>query len=178
MKEIKYEKMSSENFNEFSLDKFVRHQEVKECWRNIDGEWKLIQNEFTEDWPLEKCRSIAKNISGNLNGTMIDYAAFDGNDVVGYITLGTDFFGSQKQYLELVEFQVSEPYRRQGIGRNLFKILCDKARELNAKKIYISAHSSKESQAAYRKLGCTYAEEINQINVENEPCDVQMEYVL
>ncbi len=38
--------------------------------------------------------------------------------------------------------------------------------------------SSKESQAAYRKFGCIEATEINQVIAENEPYDVQMEFVL
>ena len=45
-------------------------------------------------------------------------------------------------------------------------------------KLYISAHSSKESQAAYKAIGCVHAEEINQKLAEEEPCDVQLEYVL
>ena len=35
------------------------------------------------------------------------------------------------------------------------------AKEIGAKKLYISSHSSKESQIAYRKMGCVEAEEIN-----------------
>jgi len=42
----------------------------------------------------------------------------------------------------------------------------------------ISAHFYKESQAAYRRLGCVEATEINQVIAENEPYDVQREYVL
>lgn len=45
-------------------------------------------------------------------------------------------------------------------------------------RINISAHSSKESQAAYKAIGCVHAEEINQKLAEEEPCDVQLEYVL
>jgi hypothetical protein len=47
-----------------------------------------------------------------------------------------------------------------------------------AEKLYISAHSSKESQAAYRALGCTPAEEVNEGLAAAEPFDVQMEYRL
>ena len=38
--------------------------------------------------------------------------------------------------------------------------------------------SSKESQAAYRALGCTPAEEVNEGLAAVEPFDVQMEYRL
>ena len=52
------------------------------------------------------------------------------------------------------------------------------ARQLGADKLYISAHSSKESQAAYRALGCAPAEEVNEKLAAVEPFDVQMEYKL
>lgn len=55
---------------------------------------------------------------------------------------------------------------------------CEEARRLGADKLYISAHSSKENQAAYKALGCVHAKEINPKLAEEEPCDVQLEYVL
>ena len=83
-----------------------------------------------------------------------------------------------KSYAQLVCFQVSEEYRRQGVGRKLFSMACEEARRLGADKLYISAHSSKESQAAYRALGCSFAEEINEEVAAEEPFDIQMEYRL
>jgi ribosomal protein S18 acetylase RimI-like enzyme len=80
--------------------------------------------------------------------------------------------------VQLVCFQISEEYRRQGIGRKLFSMACEEARRLGAAKLYISAHSSKESQAAYQALGCTPAEEVNEGLAAAEPFDVQMEYRL
>ena len=77
-----------------------------------------------------------------------------------------------------MRFQISEEYRRQGIGRKLFSLACEEAQRLGAEKLYISAHSSKESQAAYRALGCTPAEEVNEGLAAAEPFDVQMEYRL
>ena len=71
-----------------------------------------------------------------------------------------------------------EEYRCQGIGRKLFSMACEEARLLGADKLYISAHSSKESQAAYRAHGCTLAEEVNEALAAAEPFDVQMEYRL
>ena len=64
------------------------------------------------------------------------------------------------------------------VSNELFAPACKTAKEIGAKKLYISAHSSKESQATYRKLGCIEATEINQVIAENEPYDVQMEFVL
>lgn len=103
---------------------------------------------------------------------------FYGEEVIGFITVSHNIFGNTAKYVELVCFQVSEPYRGMEIGKALFYQACEEARRLGADKLYISAHSSKESQAAYKALGCVHAKEINQKLAEEEPCDVQLEYVL
>ena len=176
--EIRVERLTEDNFNTHSLDNFIRHQVVTECWRNVDGNWILLPISFVEEWSLDKCREEALAIANNLNGDMIDYGAFAETDLIGYITVGTEKLGTKKQYVQLVTFQVSEAFRGMGVGRKLFEKAVTIAREYGAKKLYISAHSSKESQAAYKALGCVHAEEIIPWIAEEEPCDVQMEYVL
>ena len=34
--DIQYKRLDTDNFTERSLDSFVRHQAVTECWRRID----------------------------------------------------------------------------------------------------------------------------------------------
>ena len=63
-------------------------------------------------------------------------------------------------------------------GDVFFYQACEEERRLGAVELYISAHSSKENQAAYKALGCVHAKEINPKLAEKEPCDVQLEYVL
>lgn len=179
MKTITYLFLMENNFNEDSLDDFMRHQEVKECWRkNCDNEYSLVPNEYVEDWDLNKRKEVARGILNRIAGKGFAYGAFSEGKVVGYILVSNEFFESSHQYIELLMYHVSEPYRGRGIGKELFKLACVTAKEIGAKKLYISAHSSKESQAAYRKLGCIEAVEINQAIAENEPFDVQMEFAL
>ena len=109
---------------------------------------------------------------------MIDYGAFEETELKGYITVGTKRSGTKRQYVQLVTFQVSEPFRGMGVGRKIFEKAVEVAREYGAEKLYISAHSSKESQAAYKALGCVHAEEIIPWIADEEPFDVQLEYVL
>ncbi len=179
MNTITYLLLTEKNFHENSLDGFLRHQEVKECWRkNSSNAYVLIPNAYVEDWDLNKRKEIAREILQTIAGGGFAYGALCEEKVVGYILVSNQFFGSSNQYLELLLYHVSEPYRRRGIGKQLFALACKTAKEIGAKKLYISAHSSKESQAAYRKLGCIEAAEINQVIAENEPYDVQMEFVL
>ena len=179
MNTITYLFLTEKNFNENSLDDFLRHQEVKECWRkNSNNEYVLVPNKYVEDWDLNKRKEVAREILNKIAGKGFAYGAFYEGKVVGYILISNEFFGGSNQYMELLLYHVSEPYRRRGIGKELFELACKTAKEVGAKKLYISAHPSKESQAAYRKLGCIEATEINQVIAENEPYDVQMEFVL
>ncbi|MGN0693016.1 MAG: GNAT family N-acetyltransferase, partial [Oscillospiraceae bacterium] len=173
MENISYSKLTKDNFNDHSLDGFIRHQEVRECWRKVNGEWTLQPIEFTEDWDSFVLREKAAEIIGFIGSKGFAYGAFSDDKIVGFITVSDSLFGSNKQYAELVLFQVSEPFRGRGIGRRLFELACEEARSIGVQRLYISAHSSKESQAAYRRLGCTEAEEVNKEIAENEPFDVQ-----
>ena len=179
MNTITYLFLTEKNFHDNSLDFFLRHQDVKECWRkNSHNEYVLVPHRYVEDWDLNKRKEVAREILNIIAGKGFAYGAFYEGKVVGYILVSNEFFGNSNQYTELLLYHVSEPYRRCGIGKELFKLACKTAKEAGAKKLYISAHSSKESQAAYRKLGCIEATEINQVRVENEPYDIQMEFVL
>lgn len=140
-------------------------------------EWQLLPIAFNEDWDQLRLREEATDILQAVDEGNAVIGAFDGEQVVGYAQLG-DRLGSCNQYIELVGFHVSEPYRGQGIGRRIFAAICDAACAADADRLYISAHSSKESQAAYRALGCMLAQEVDPVRVEKEPCDVHMEYVL
>ena len=173
-----YKRLDNNNFTGHSLDDFVRHQTVAECWRKIDNDWKLVPNVYEENWSQMQCREIAEDVVHHINLDQTGFGAFDGERIIGFATVSHRIFGAAARYVQLVCFQISEEYRRQGIGRKLFSMACEEARRLGADKLYISAHSSKESQAAYQALGCTPVEEINESLAAAEPFDVQMEYRL
>lgn len=176
--EIEYKRLTSENFHPDSLNSFLRYQQVTSCWRQVEGEWKLVPMAFVEDWSREQCHLLAEDVVAHMEKDQTAFGAFSAGQVVGFATLSHRFFGDTARYLELVCFQVSQPYRGKGIGRSLFQLVCQEARALGAEKLYISGHSSKESQGAYKALGCVHAKEINEEIAHSEPFDVQLEYDL
>lgn len=180
MTEIIYLRLTEENFSEHSLDEFIRYQTSSKVWLPENGGWILTHVDPPKvwSWDTEKCRQTARTILNGILGGGIAYGAFCEGKVVGYIYITGKFWGSRKQYTELKLYHISAPYRRMGIGRELFRLGCEAARCIGAEKLYISANNSKESQAAYRRLGCTDTLEINSECVQCEPFDVQMEYTL
>ena len=178
MNDVIYERITEKNFSLTSLDGFVRRQAVEECWRRVEGEWKLPPVAYVEDWDLDGRRLRAEKLLRSVRAGDLAYGAWTDGRLAGFARLAGPLFGSGNQYVDLAQFHVSLPCRGRGIGKELFRMACQGARELGASWLYISAHSAKESMAAYRALGCVEAEEINWTLAKKEPCDVQLEYRL
>ena len=178
MNEIRFSRLSCENFGLNSLDDFIRYEEVKSAWRKIDGRYVLCENEYIMNWDLETCRNTASTVYEGIRSKGFGFGAFDGDKIAGFVYVWGELFGSRNQYIELKLFYTSGPYRGMGIGKKLFSLACEEARKLGAEKLYISSGPTESTQAAYRKLGCVYAEEISPAAVEKYPLDVQLEYLL
>lgn len=167
---IRIELLSTENFKLDSLDNYSRKQDVKKVYRKHNGEYVLADCVYTEDWDMEKRRSVAKDISSD---DYITYLAIDNDEVVGFIGLKKDLVES---FMVLDVMQVSATCRRQGIGRKLFDIGKEEARNAGVEALYISACSSEETIAFYKTMGAELTDcPIKEI-AEDEPYDLQMVY--
>jgi predicted N-acetyltransferase YhbS/uncharacterized protein YdhG (YjbR/CyaY superfamily) len=176
---IQYKHLSLNEIRSDMLDSFVRKQEVFKCYRVIDGVEMLIDNPFVEDWSIEQNRKIvSENFTRAIETGGCVIAALDGERVIGFASFFGELIGSEKQYVNLDMLHISREYRRRGIGKELWRRISAEARSCGYKKFYISAHSSEESQAFYRAVGCVSAAEIIPELFEAEPFDVHMEYGL
>lgn len=159
------------------LMNFNRYQKVVKVWRRVDGKKVLIENPFIEYWDNKlKDEIVNEDFSRCIKGGGVVIGVFCEDKVIGFASLLRNFFGSKKQYVPLMQLHVSNEYRGLGLGKQLFELCARKAKEWGAKKLYISGHSSEESQAFYSAVGCVDAEEINKEFAEHEPFDVQLEY--
>ena len=165
---IRIELLSETNFCLESLDSYNRKQIVNKVYRRIDGEYTLVECKYTEDWDLNKKRSVAKQISSD---EYITYVALDNEKVVGFIGLLRELKGS---YMILDMMQVSSECRGKGVGRQLFEVGKAEARKAGAEALYISACSSEETIAFYRAMGSDLASNPIKEMAEKEPFDLQM----
>lgn len=164
--------------NEITLELFKgfrRHQKVEKSMRKIDGKWIAVDTVFVDDWGAAEYEELVRCLKNTVNTGGVVYAAFEGERLLGFSSVESEFLGSQKQYLELSSIHISEEFRGKGIGKQLFNRAREWAKNHGAKKLYISAHSSVESQAFYKAVGCREAEEYSAPHVEKEPCDCQLE---
>ena len=170
LREISMEELTVELFSDFR-----RHQEVTQCWRKREGEWVIIDNPFTEEWSQAHYRCLVEDLRNTLATGGVVYGYFESGVLKGFSSVEPEFFGSRGQCLELSSLHVSEELRGRGIGRALMSHARKWAKARGAEKLYISAHSSVESQAFYRAVGCREAEEYSRPHVEKEPYDCQLE---
>lgn len=178
MNQITYQSLLPEDITLELFQHFNRYQEVKRCWRKENNQWVLKDIAFTEQWGQEEFKILVSCLQNTAKTGGIVLGAFLEHKLVGFASLENEFFGSQNQYLQLSSIHVSNEMRGSGIGKVLFLRMSALAKEKGAKKLYISTHSSEETQAFYKAVGCVEALEYNRRIAQAEPCDCQLEYVL
>lgn len=175
---LEVHKLGQDEINRELFQGFIRYQEVTNCWRKRNGEWVIEADPFIDDWNEEEYQILVACLKNTVATGGVVYGAFYDGVLKGFASVESKLFGSENQYADLTSIHVSKDLRGIGLGKQLFALAADWAKEHGAKKLYISAHSAVESQAFYRSLGFVEAKEYNAEHVESEPCDVQMEYTV
>jgi len=106
------------------------------------------------------------------------FGLFDGHRLAGVAVLGSRFVGKQPRMLQLEFLHVSSPYRRRGLGTQLFNLAAAEARRRGAEWMYISATPSENTIGFYLRLGCRVALEPDPELFELEPEDIHLEYLI
>lgn len=176
--ETEYRPLPAKEIQYGMLDGFRRHQILTKCLRRENGKLIIKDMPFVDDWSRGERESITKRLKDTAESGGFVYAAFCGGALIGFASVDPCPFGCFEEYAELTNIHVAEGERGRGIGRSLFTAAAEWARERGKRKLYISAHSSVESQAFYRSLGCKEAEIYSTRHIEAEPFDIQMEYRL
>ena len=167
--------------SEISLElfkSFQRYQKVTKCWRKIDGRWVIKDIDFIDQWSLEEYNELIFYLKNTIRTSGVVYGAFIYGSLQGFASVEGSPIGSKAHYLDLSSIHVSLGARGKGIGKKLFKRAAQWAKEKGAEKLYISAHSSVETQSFYKAMGCIEAVEYNEEHVLREPYDCQLEYLL
>ena len=172
---INYRKLTIGEINTDLFHAFKRKQIVTKCWRKEADKWVIREDLFIDDWGADEYKELVRCLKNTVATDGLVCGAFINDELKGFVSVEGSPIGSNNQYMDLSSIHVSQDIRRQGIGRELFLIAKNFARERNAKKLYISAHSAVESQSFYRSMGCTEAKEYNREHVEKEPYDCQLE---
>lgn len=175
---MKYRELQYNEINVQLFKDFNRYQEVTHSWRKINGEWVIQENKFIDQWDKNDFEELVICLRTTTETGGVVFGAFDKGMLKGFASVEGIPLGMKQEYLDLTSLHVSSELRGKGIGSELFKLACTWAKKQRAKKLYISAHSSVESQGFYKSLGCIEAVEYDNSHIERAPNDCQLEYVL
>ena len=175
---IEYRELSENEICTELFANFIRRQQVTRCWRKEKGTWVIKDAPFVDDWGQEEYKVLVSCLKNTVNTGGFVCGVFADGVLKGFASVESELFGESSRYLDLTSIHVSADMRGKGLGTGLFTRACRWARLHGAKKLYISAHSAVETQAFYRAMGCTEAQEYCKKHSEAEPFDCQLERLL
>lgn len=154
-------------------------QYIKRAWREIGGKRSLIDLDYHDPtWPngyQEHLKSLKETIE---NGGKAFGAYRKEGSLLGFATVNREIFGESFNHVLLDQMFVSKGERGRGIGKSLFRMCADTARDWGVDKLYICAGSAEDTIAFYRGVGCVDAVEVNREFYDSDPRDMQLEYSL
>jgi predicted N-acetyltransferase YhbS len=135
-----------------------------------------LVKEFCEvpNWRYEEIQSHISSLTDLFNRGGFIFGAFDNSNLTGIISLERKFIGRNKDELNLAGLWVGNQYRKMGVGKTLVELVKEKAIEIGAKKLYVSATPSRNTVNFYMNRGFELVAEINKELYELEPEDIHM----
>jgi len=156
-----------------------RSELIENIYYHIDGQLVLKPERYQmTGWPPGEAEHYGPILLECFDRGGTFHGAFDENRLVGVAVLESKFIGRERDQLQLKFLHVSNAYRQQGLGRILFDRAASRARELGARRVYISATPSENTVHFYQHLGCTVTDELDAELFELEPEDIHLEYVI
>lgn len=157
------------------VDEIDRTETIEFIYYYIKGKLKLVE-EFCEvpKWNRDQVLIHISDLTELYNKGGFIFGAFDGSKIAGVISLDNELIGKHKDHLNLAGFWVSNQYRNKGIGEKLVELVVEKAMEIGAVMLYVSATPSQNTVNFYLKRGFKLTDEIIEKLYELEPEDIHM----
>jgi len=102
--------------------------------------------------------------------------AFENEILRAIVVLENKFIGKNEDQLQLKFLHIDKAFRKKGLGRILFEKAVKVAKDIGAKKLYVSSNENKNTVEFYRHLECKLTEEKDKELFKLEPKDIHLEY--
>lgn len=159
------------------LKSFNDRQVISDIWVKTEGRYILSKTSEVYEWNDSKRIWISQYLKQQMESGGYAAGAFCGDILVGFSSIDGTLEGTAEKYANLTMLFVDDDWKRKGIGRSLFNLMCRCAKEMGADKLFISAIPSYETVAFYFNMGCSDAGGIIEDFIDTEE-DRYMEYDL
>ena len=109
---------------------FNRRQEVTKCWRKDQGIWMLKEEQFVEDWSEAQYQFLVECLKNTVSTGGIVLGAFVQEKLMGFASVESRRFGTERQYVQLSCIHVSLEIMVLVLGKKLFQYASLGARKL------------------------------------------------
>lgn len=124
-----------------------------------------FMDHFTSEDAHKKIRDFIEHLKDH---TAISYGAFEEDRLCGFIWAYPHQFREEKR-MYVNEIRVKEEYRNQGIGKELLRLVEDKAKDLGLGAVYLHAEAgNKDVRRLYE--ACGYMKERIQLRKAIQKC--------
>jgi predicted N-acetyltransferase YhbS len=154
-----------------------RTEVVENVYRHEGGGLVLTpEHHDTAGWPPGEPERYGPILLDCFDHGGTFHGAFEGEGLVGVSVLEGRFIGREQDQLQLKFLHVSSRHRQTGLGHALFEKAVAKARELGARRLYISATNSENTVNFYLRHGCRVTDDPDPTLFELEPKDIHLEF--
>ncbi|MCH5183648.1 MAG: GNAT family N-acetyltransferase [Oscillospiraceae bacterium] len=149
--------LTSEELHPQMLQTFTHKQNISAQWVKNSDRWVLQKTSLRREWSDEKRIWVPQYLRHQLDRGGAVIGAFCGNRLVGFACIDGILKGNPEKYTNLTMLFVDDDWKRKGIGKALFRQICQCAAKQKADKIFISAVPSYETVSFYFAMGCSDA---------------------
>ena len=156
-----------------------RSEVIDHVYHLRDGQLVLEEEHWElRGWPPEDLPGQRAHLRECLDGGGAAWGAFDGDRLVGIAVLDGRWYGRGGDTLDLYFLHVSDGYRHRGIGRRMVELVEQRAREMGARRLFVSGLPSRNTIRFYLALGFGRSEDADPLLAGREPDDIHMDMEL
>ena len=179
-------KLTKEIKNKFNINQCLKcnYQQLfkDDLTMNIfdyfDDNHHVFDIDIKDDYNYHKCQISLKNMQNTIERNGIVIGVFSNELLIGYALLESDLFGSDNQYVLLSDFYISSRFTNLGIGQELINRITNYAKNLTAKKIYLSYEDNDIATSFYRNNGWVTVKENHEDYINKLKSNIQIELEL
>ncbi len=156
-----------------------RSEIIEHIYYHRDGQLVLEKEHWdVGTWPREMVENFEREFDLTLARGGTIFGAFDRDTLVGMASVDGKFIGDPPDQLNMPFLHVSNRYRGRGIGARLVEMVKSRARELGARRMYVSGTPSEATVRFYMGQGFKVASEVDPELFAKEPEDIHMDLTL
>lgn len=158
------------------IGEIQRAEEIHGYYRLQNGVLTVVPHvERVQSFDPKELASILDRQRKILAGGGVVIGAFDGEKIVGVVSVENRRRGANQNYCKMDILYVSAGYRGRGIGKRLVDLSKTVTLRVGATKLYISATPTTTTVDFYLRLGAVLATELDPELYQQEPEDIHLE---